>query len=122
MDEEVRSVEPSTGGIKGVKLDRYDLIPPLPLNMLARHYGIGARKYADRNWEKGYKWSKSFAAMMRHAWLFWWGEDYDNHYANCPENCVDHTGSHHLVAVAWHAFAMLEFARTCPQLDDRNTK
>lgn len=121
-NEEVIVTEPSTGGQKGVKLERYDLIPPLPLSMLARHYGIGARKYADRNWERGYKWSKSFGAMMRHAWLFWWGEEYDMHDTYCSPECTDHTNSHHLVAVAWHAFALLEFSRTCPQLDDRSKK
>ena len=62
-----------------------------------------------RNWELGYDWGKSFAAMQRHAWLFWNGEDID------PE-----TGSHHLTAVAWHAFAMLEWFRTHPELDDRS--
>ena len=80
----------------------------MPLYELASHYGRGARKYAARNWEKGYEWSKSFAAMQRHAWLFWQGEDND------PE-----TGSSHLTAVAWHAFALLEWTMTHPELDDR---
>ena len=105
---EVRSINATTGAEKGVKLARYDLIPALPLDILAEHYGRGARKYADRNWEKGYEWSKSFAALQRHAWLFWQGEDID------PE-----TGSPHMAAVAWHAFALLEWANTHPELDDR---
>jgi hypothetical protein len=96
--DEVRVVDPKTGGEKGSKLARFDLIPAGPLQALAEHFGRGARKYADRNWEKGYAWALSFAAMMRHAWTWWDGEDID------PE-----TGSSHLTAVAWHSFALQEF-------------
>lgn len=105
---EIRSVDPDTGAEKGVKPERFDLIPVYPLELLARHYGIGAEKYADRQYEAGYAWGKSFAAMMRHAWAFWRGEDID------PE-----TGSPHLAAVAWHAFTLMEFGRTHPEKDDR---
>src|SRR5512146_2965093 len=92
MDKtEVRVVDPNTGGEKGSKLARFDLLPVLPLTELAEHFGRGAKKYADRNWERGYKWSLSFAALMRHAWAFWGGEDID------PE-----TGTPHIIAVAWH--------------------
>jgi len=105
---EVRTVDPDTGAEKGMKLERYDLIPAYPLDLTARHYGIGAAKYADRNWERGYAWSKSFAAACRHLWAFWRGEDID------PE-----TGSPHLCAVIFHCFAMLEFGRTHPEKDDR---
>jgi hypothetical protein len=105
--EEVRSVS-STGGEKGTKLARYDLIPEFPLRMLAEHFGRGADKYDDHNWRRGYEWSKSFAAMMRHAWQFWSGEDYDLE-----------TGSPHLAAVMWHACCMLEFMQEFPEFDDR---
>ena len=108
--EEVRSVS-ATGGEKGTKLQRYDLIPALPLRLLAEHYGVGARKYADRNWERGYEWSKSFAALNRHLWQFWNGENNDAE-----------TGSPHIIAVAWHAFALAEFAWTHREYDDRPLK
>lgn len=96
-----------TGGEKGQKLARFDLIPAGPLWALAEHYGRGSGKYADRNWEKGVDWSLNFAALQRHAWAWWGGED------------IDESGSHHMAAVAWHAFALLEYARTHPELDDR---
>lgn len=104
---EVRTVS-STGGEKGVKLARFDLIPPAPLFALAEHYGRGASKYDDHQWRKGYEWSKAFAAMMRHAWAFWGGEDLD------PDS-----GSPHLAAVAWHAFALLQYTVDHPEHDDR---
>lgn len=129
----------STGGQKGVKLARFDLIPTGPLKALAEHYGRGAAKYANHQWRQGYEWSKSFAAMCRHQNAFWAGEDYDV----CPADdegcafetaegepfepfwtehgrgCYNHTTSHHLAAVAWHAFCLLEFAVEHPEHDDR---
>ena len=98
----------ATGGEKGTKPQRYDLIPPGPLAQLAELYGRGAEKYAVRNWERGYEWSKSFAALNRHLWLFWSGEDNDSE-----------TGLPHLASVAWHAFALLEFTQRYPEYDDR---
>lgn len=108
---EVRVVDPLTGGEKGSKLARYDLIPAGPLWELAEHFGRGARKYEDRNWEKGYRWGLSFAALMRHAWAFWRGEDKD-----------EETGSSHLIAVAWHALALREFQLREKGTDDRATE
>lgn len=117
---EVIVTDPKTGGKKGTKPSRYDLIPTIPLKQLAEVYGVGARKYADRNWELGYKWSLSFAAMMRHAQSFWSGEDYDIHNPDCAPNCIEHTEAPHLAQAAWHCFALLEFMRTHPELDDRS--
>lgn len=107
MSEEVLTTS-STGGQKGVKLERYDLIPVGPLRELALHYGRGARKYGENQWRKGYEYSKSIAALQRHLEAFKGGEDID-----------EETGSPHMAAVAWHVFALLEFAETFPRHDDR---
>lgn len=106
---EIRSTDSKTGGQKGTKLARFDLIPAGPLTELAEHFGRGARKYESRNWEKGYAWGNSFAAMMRHAWQFWGGEDIDAE-----------TGSAHLIAVAWHALVLCEFMLKHKSGDDRS--
>jgi Domain of unknown function (DUF5664) len=105
---EVRVVNETTGGEKGSKLARFDLVPVGPLTRLAEHYGKGANKYADRNWERGYIWSLSYAALQRHLTAWWGGEDND------PE-----LGSNHLDAVLFHAMALREFTDTHPELDDR---
>lgn len=91
----------------GAKL-RYDLIPAAPLAQLARVFTIGAKKYADRNWEQGIQYGRLFAAMMRHSWAWWSGE------RNDPED-----GQHHLSSVAWCAMALMQLEDTHPQLDDR---
>ncbi|QKY79722.1 hypothetical protein SEA_ENGINEER_147 [Gordonia Phage Engineer] len=100
----------ATGGKKQKKLARYDLIPAGPLLELAELYGRGALKYDDNNWRKGFDWSLSFAALQRHAWQFWDGENFD-----------DETGAAHLASVAWHALALLEFMQQekYAQFDDR---
>lgn len=105
---EHRVVNETTGGEKGQKLARMDLIPAKPLYELAEHFGKGCKKYTDRNWERGYKWSLSYGAAMRHSVQFWDGEDLD------PE-----TGSKHAIAAAWHWLAIAEFMETHPELDDR---
>lgn len=106
---EVRVVDPSTGGEKGAKLARFSLIPPDFEFALAEHYGKGSRKYADRNWEKGYKWSLSLDALRRHLAQFLAGERFDVCKPTCVEGCAEHTGSHHLVAAAWHTVALWWF-------------
>lgn len=105
---EVRVTDPLTGGQKGAKPERFDLIPVEPLEELARVYGYGATKYAPDNWRKGYKWSLNFAAMLRHAFAFWKGENVD------PES-----GCEHLAHVAWHALTLMWFRRHRPEHDDR---
>lgn len=107
MTDEIRLVS-STGGEKGSKLARFDLIPVRPLTDVARLYGRGAEKYADRNWELGYDWSLSYAALQRHVTQFWGGEDYD-----------EETGAPHLACVVFHALALLEFMDTHPEFDNR---
>lgn len=133
---EVRTTS-STGGQKGVKIERFDLIPIGPLTHLARHYGAGARKYDDHQWRKGYEWSKGIAALLRHFTKFMAGEDYDI-CANEPNACkftdadgnqidwavpgkicFNHTGNHHLDGVMWHAFSLREFVDKFPEHDDR---
>jgi hypothetical protein len=107
MTEEVRVVS-ATGGEKGSKEARFDLIPVGPLTQVARLYGKGAAKYEDRNWERGYDWSLSYAAAMRHLTQFWGGEDID-----------EEMGLPHPVAVIFHMMAFLEFMETHPEFDNR---
>ena len=112
MDEQRMRSE--TGGEKGQKLARFDLIPPIPLERLAEQYGRGARKYEERNWERGYNWSLSYAAAMRHLNAFWAGEDYDD-----DDPLWEGDPPHHLDAAMFHLMALREFLITHPEYDDR---
>lgn len=108
MHDQMCEMTPPTQGVKNDsgKL-RYDLFPS-SLSKVAEVYTIGARKYADRNWERGLAWGRVFSAMLRHSWAWWWGERCDS---------VD--GQHHLASVAWCALALMEYEDTHPELDDR---
>lgn len=91
MAAETRTTS-STGGQKGVKLERHDLVPIGPLRELATHFGLGAQKYDNHQWRQGYEWSKSYSALERHLKLFWQGLDFDvcsNERDNCAIKTAD---------------------------------
>lgn len=73
---------------------RMELLPPEMIEATAAVLTFGAKKYAERNWEKGLSWSRCFGALMRHMWAWWAGQNVD------PE-----TGYSHL----WHASCCLAF-------------
>ena len=85
-------------GVEGRKDDdakpRYDLVPPEMLEGAVAVLTFGANKYGSRNWEKGMRWGRVFAALMRHLWKWWRRENLD------PE-----TGMSHL----WHAACCIAF-------------
>jgi dATP/dGTP diphosphohydrolase len=99
-------------GHKGVKLARFDLLPWDALWKVAEHYGKGAEKYAARNWERGYEYSKIVGQIGRHLAAIASGELID------PEN-----GSPHAAAIAFGALALIAFeargigTNDLPQLD-----
>jgi hypothetical protein len=107
---EVRITDPVTGGQKGSKPARFDLVPADTLWALAEHYGKGAAKYAERNWERGYAWGLTIAAAERHLAKFRMGEDYDE------------DGNLHVIAYLWHAMALATFALRGIGTDDRGVK
>lgn len=108
---EVRVVDPRTGGAKGTKPERFDLIPGEPLAALALHYGIGALKYEDENWKKGYDWKHSYAALQRHANAWWMGEEWGvEEFQHRETGETIRVTVNHMIAVAWHAFALYYFS------------
>jgi hypothetical protein len=96
---EIRITDKKSGGQKGMKAAAYDLIPPDSLEEVAKIFGWGTCKYADRNWERGYKWGLSYAAMMRHMMAFWRREDFD-----------DESGLRHMAHAVWHGLVLLTFS------------
>jgi len=100
--------DPETGAKKEIKKAQLGAIDPKALLLLAEAAGYGAEKYEQYNYLKGYPWSLSFNAMMRHALAFWNGEDLD------PES-----GLPHMVHAAWHGLAMTSFLTRELGVDDR---
>jgi hypothetical protein len=117
---ERRIVDPDTGGAKGQKLARFELIPQDALWKVAEHYGRGSRKYADRNWERGYAWSLSAGALLRHFSAFWRGENVDPDPSLYVEpNEQENNPSRHIDAVVWHALCLSAFDLRSIGTDDR---
>jgi hypothetical protein len=110
VDELVFFEDPETGAKKEIKKAQLGAIDPLALTRLAEAAGMGAEKYSPLNYMKGYPWSLSFNAMMRHALAFWGGEDLD------PES-----GLPHVVHAAWHGLALTSFFERGLGEDDRYT-
>jgi len=88
---------------------RHDLVPIFAQEQYARVLTKGAEKYAERNWEKGMKWSTVVASMKRHIAAFESGEDYDKE-----------TGLLHMSHVMCNAGFLSEYYKIYPQGDDRN--
>jgi len=70
---------------------RTDLISPFALTRLSKWYSLGAKKYTDRNWEKGMPFSRYTASMFRHVIAWMKGDESEDH----------------LAAIAWNAFAIM---------------
>lgn len=58
-----------TGSVRDTRdgKGRFDLIPVDALTRLAVHFENGAKKYGDRNWEKGQPLSRYLDSAIRHT-------------------------------------------------------
>jgi hypothetical protein len=74
---------------------RFDLITPVALFELAMHYSHGAKKYGDRNWEKGQPLHRYIESLERHLFKEKMGFVDENHAA----------------AIIWNAMAYLHTKR-----------
>lgn len=83
---------------------RLELIPPEALFAIGEILTFGAKKYEERNWEKGMPWSRVFGALMRHMWAWWGGDELTTR--NFLFGDLDsETGRSHL----WHAGCCIMF-------------
>jgi hypothetical protein len=108
IDGEVRITDPKTGGQKGQKLAQLGALDPLALLEVAKVAGFGASKYERFNYAKGYAWSLSLDALLRHLLLWAAGEETD-----------EESGLSHLGHSAWHCLALLTFVLRERGTDDR---
>ena len=82
-----------TGSVRDTRdgKGRYDLISPIALKRLAKHFENGAKKYGDRNWEKGQNLSRYIDSLIRHAYCLLEGKRDEDHAS----------------AIAWNAMAYI---------------
>jgi len=107
-------IDPSKIITEGIKHDtekpRFDLLCGQFLFDVAEVMTFGAKKYADRNY-LGLKWTRVFAAGMRHLWKWFCGEEND------PE-----TGKPHLAHAGCCVMMLYEMAMLRKENDDRPFK
>jgi len=107
-EEKLKSKETGKKFDKGKP--RMDLIPPEAIFAIAEvlRYGAEEKKYGERNWEKGIKATRLFAAAQRHLWKWMSGKDIDEE-SNLPH-------LHHAICELAMLIATVE---RMPHLDDR---
>jgi len=88
---------------------RFELVPASAEHELAKVMTFGAKKYGDLNWAQGLFSSELYAAMRRHLYAWWSGEDID------PESGLPHLA--HLMANAAMALALVNADKR--DFDDR---
>jgi hypothetical protein len=116
LKDPVRAVRNNSGKL------RYDLIPPYPMEQIAKLFTYGAKKYSPNNWKKGMPWSECEAALKRHLAAYDANEDYDydSECAGCiAGDCDNHSRLYHMVSVAWNAIVLIDYYKSNPQFDDR---
>lgn len=87
---------------------RVDLIPTRPLEEIAGVLAHGAEKYGQNNWRGGLRWSRYYAAILRHLFAWERGEDMD------PDSELGH-----LAHAATCMLFLMEMETTRRDLDDR---
>lgn len=99
---ERRSFE--TGAVRDVVegKGRCDLLPACALLRLAKHYEEGAKKYEERNWEKGIPLSDMIDSGMRHLLKYMDGQ----------------TDEDHLCAAAWNIIGAMWMEEKKPELQN----
>lgn len=87
---------------------RLDLVPWASIEEIAEVLTFGARKYEDNNWARGARWGRYFAALCRHIFAWWRGEDKDSE-----------TGLSHLAHAGCCLIFLMEYSRNGWGTDDR---
>jgi len=87
---------------------RLDLLPPPAIEAIAEVLTFGASKYGANNWCRGARWGRYYAALLRHIFAWYRGQDLD------PE-----TGLSHLAHAACCLVFLMEYQRNGWGADDR---
>lgn len=67
---------------------RCDLLPAAAILRLARHFEAGAKKYGDRNWEKGIPVHSFIDSAIRHLMKYMDGWTDEDHLCAATWNCA----------------------------------
>ena len=102
------NVEYETGAVRSDDAEdtRYDLIPQVGLRRLAETCAEGAKKYGERNWERGFPATSLVNHALRHLNLWLLGDGTEDHLAHGT----------------WNLLALMHFEEQRPELIDVPTR
>lgn len=86
--------------------NRLELLAPEFLMGIGRVLTFGAKKYEDRNWEKGIRYGRVFGALLRHLWTWWSGESIDS---ETEQSHLYHAGCCLMFLSTYEARGMTDF-------------
>lgn len=84
------------------------LLPPVAIVEISKVWSFGSQKYADFNWQHGFKWRRPIAAALRHIFAWLSGQSTD------PES-----GLPHLAHAACCLMMVIHFEATDTGEDNR---
>lgn len=97
---------------EGIKNDqdklRWELLPYDGIEEIVKILNFGAKKYDDRNWERGMAWGRLYGALVRHITAWFMGQDKD------PE-----TGESHLAHAGCCILFLITYEKRKIGTDDR---
>lgn len=98
------NVKYETGAVRSDDAEdtRYDLIPQVGLRRLAETCAEGAKKYGERNWERGFPAASLVNHALRHLNLWLLGDATEDHLAHS----------------SWNLLALMHFEEQRPELID----
>lgn len=82
-----------TGSVRDTRVGkgRFDLLPPTAIRRLAEHFETGAKKYGDRNWQKGQPLQRYIDSALRHIFCHQGGRQDEDHIIAAAWNLLAHS-------------------------------
>lgn len=79
-----------TGAVRDMQngKGRMDLLPACAIIRLSKHFEEGAKKYSDRNWEKGIPIHGFIDSALRHLMKYLDGQTDEDHLCAAAWNCI----------------------------------
>ena len=97
---------------------RFDLVPWDAIWGITEILTFGAKKYNERNWERGMKWSRCFSAMFRHM-IAWFQGKVPTTYSHLFGDLDLETGKSHLLHAGCCLLFLISYEMRNVGEDDR---
>ncbi len=92
-----------TGAVRDMQegKGRFDLIPPIALDRLAKHYELGAKKYNPNNFRNGIPITRYLDSAQRHINKYRMGEEDEDHLTAAVWNLIGIIETEYLIELKY---------------------